>query len=147
MSVFRETLIAAPPEQVWAALVTFDDYAKWHPMARIKGEPGVDAPLRYSIRTDYRNPKFMTVDAQIVTFEPQRVLAFRYGLGMLLSIHEQFSVETHGKAATRLVHRYDISGMAAWLAMSRAKRNLTTLTEAVGSALKPYLEQAARRKR
>ncbi|MBK8273316.1 MAG: SRPBCC family protein [Sphingomonadales bacterium] len=39
MSVSKETIIAAPPERVWAALVTFADYAKWHPMVRIDGEP------------------------------------------------------------------------------------------------------------
>ncbi len=146
MSVSKETIIAAPPERVWAALVTFADYAKWHPMVRIDGEPGVNAPLRYSLRMDYRNPKFMTVDAQIVIFEPQCALAFRFGLGMLLSIDEQFSVKMLGKAATRLVHRYDISGMAAWLATSRANKNMTTMTETVGSALKQYLEKAVRRK-
>ncbi|MBK8273315.1 MAG: hypothetical protein IPK89_10385 [Sphingomonadales bacterium] len=88
----------------------------------------------------------MTVDAQIVIFEPQCALAFRFGLGMLLSIDEQFSVKMLGKAATRLVHRYDISGMAAWLATSRANKNMTTMTETVGSALKQYLEKAVRRK-
>ncbi len=147
MSVSKETMIVAAPERVWAALVAFDDYASWHPMVRIEGDPRLHATLRYSLRMDYRNPKFLTVDAQIISFEPQRALAFRFGLGRLLSINEHFSVEQQGKTATRLVQRYEISGLAAWLAMRRAKRNMTTLVECVGPALKQHLEKAAPQRR
>ncbi|MBA4308250.1 MAG: hypothetical protein C0429_16095 [Sphingopyxis sp.] len=78
MSVSKETMIVAAPERVWAALVAFDDYASWHPMVRIEGDPQHHATLRYSLRMEYRSPKFLTVDAQIISFEPQRALAFSF---------------------------------------------------------------------
>src|SRR3546814_9353368 len=79
------------PPKVWTALTRFEDYERWNPFIRIAGRPEAGALVQYSFRMKSNKPRFFTIDACIITFEPQRRMTFRFGFGGLLRSVEHTS--------------------------------------------------------
>src|SRR3546814_20652811 len=75
-------------------------------------------------------PRFFTIDACIITFEPQRRMTFRFGFGGLLSFEESYAVEpVH--VGSRLVHCFRCTGLLSALKLWKMTRNYSEMLELI----------------
>src|SRR3546814_18740729 len=83
-------------------------------------------------------PRFFTIDACIITFEPQRRMTFRFGFGGLLSFEESYAVEPV-PVGSRLVHCFRCTGLLSELKLWKMKRNYSDLLEIIDPHFERYL--------
>lgn len=124
----NETILHASPPKVWTALTRFDDYARWSPFIRIAGPLEAGALVQYSFRIKSSKPRFFTVDAHIITLEPQKRVTFRFGVGGLISFEESYAVEPV-PVGSRLVHSFRCTGLLSALKFKKVKRNFRQMLE------------------
>src|SRR3546814_2225875 len=84
------------------------------------------------------NPRFFTIDACIITFEPQRRMTFRFGFGGLLSFEESYAVEPV-PVGSRLVHCFRCTGLLSALKLWKMKRNFSEMLEIIDPLFERYL--------
>jgi uncharacterized protein YndB with AHSA1/START domain len=70
---FTRTL-AHPPEKVWRALTEPEHLKEWFP-TDIEGERKAGAPLRFV----FRNNEGPTIDGEMITYDPPKLLELRWG--------------------------------------------------------------------
>lgn len=124
----NETILHASPPRVWTALTRFDGYARWNPFVRVVGPLEQGALVKYSFRMKSNKPRFLTIDARIVTLEPQRRVTFRFGFGRLMSFEESYSLEPVPVGA-RLIHSLRCTGLLSTLKHRKMRRNFSKILE------------------
>lgn len=124
----NETILHASPPKVWAALIRFDDYARWNPFVRIAGPLEQGALVEYSFRMKSNKRRFFTVDARIVALEPQRRVTFRFGFGGLLSFEESYCVVPI-PVGSQLVHSFCCTGLLSALKLRNMRKNFGKMLE------------------
>lgn len=137
----NETILHASPTKVWTALNRFDDYARWNPFVRITGQLATGALVEYSFRMKSNKSRFFTVNARIITLEPQRRVTFRFGFGALMAFEESYSVEPV-PVGSRLVHSFRCTGLLSALKLKNMKRNFSKMLEVTDRLLQRHLSPA-----
>lgn len=137
----NDTILHAAPPKVWAALTRFDAYERWNPFVRISGpfEPG--ARVDYSFRMRSNKPRFWTVDARIVTLEPQKRMTFRFGFGGLLTFEESYCVVPI-PVGSQLIHSFRCTGLLSALKLRRMRRNFSKMLEITDRLFQRHLTPA-----
>src|SRR3546814_5029101 len=86
--------------------------------------------VQYSFRMKSNKPRFLTIDACIITFEPQRRMTFRFGFGGLLSFEESYAVEPV-PFGSRLVPCFRCTGLLSALNLWKMTRNFSEMLEII----------------
>jgi uncharacterized protein YndB with AHSA1/START domain len=100
---FTRTL-AHSQDKVWRAITEPGHLAKWFP-STIEGERAIGAPLRFSFPFDGAPP----VDGEMLAYEPQSLMEFRWGTDVLRLELEP----TEGGTLLTLLDTLDERGKAA----------------------------------
>lgn len=137
----KETILHASPPKVWTALTHFDDYARWNPFIRITGPLEAGALVEYSFRMKSDKARFLTVDAHIITLEPQRRVTFRFGFGGLIAFEESYCV-LPVPVGSRLVHSFRCTGLLSVLKLKTMKRNFSQMLEVTDRLFQRHLSPA-----
>ncbi|MCJ8278520.1 MAG: SRPBCC domain-containing protein [Rivularia sp. ALOHA_DT_140] len=81
-----ETIIAAPPQQVWNILIDFESYPEWNPMIlEAKGKAEVAAKLKLKVSAPDGSGSTYSFKAAIAKFEPGEILAWKGAVPGILS--------------------------------------------------------------
>lgn len=140
--IARETLLPCSPAQLWEVLANFDQYERWNPYVRPKGQCERGAEVEYAFRMNPANPRFWHVTATISEHEPAAHLAFDVKLSrLLLSIEEHFRIEQMPEGA-RLIHSICGKGLIARLRLSKARRNFKGILSEADRLLTQYLSRS-----
>ena len=133
-----QTVIAAPPETVWAVLADFARYPAWNPLNL---EAHGDAVLGARIPMVFRNLASAKPGATIsqtvtlVACEPGRALAWAGSVPLLFRGRHHFTLDAV-PGGTRLLHGEDLAGLVP-LTFTKAQiaRDFVPAYEAVNVAL------------
>lgn len=136
-----EVTVNASPAQVWAALVRFEDYARWNPLivrAQGRAEPGA----RLSLEVAGPSGRVSSLRGSVLMAVAPTQLRWLVRLWVpgLLDAEHAFLVEDDAKAGTRVVQRTRIEGFLALLMRRRLERDLGGRFEAMNRALKQHIE-------
>ncbi len=139
-----EIAIATAPHEVWGVLTDFAHYGDWNPfISRIDGEPRLGAKIKVYVKALGLPP--MPLDAEIVTFEPDRELVWRSGLitkGLFDRDHILSLAPSGAGCTLRQVQTFEgpMASTAAILGEGPVRHGLTRMNE----ALKAKVEGAPR---
>lgn len=136
----NETVLRAPPSNVWTAVTHFEDYGRWNPFVRVVGQPTQGAVVAYSFRMKSHKPRFLTVNARITDLEVQRQMTFRWGFEWLLAVEESYFIEP-APGGSRLVHSFCCTGLFSALKL-KMRRNFHHVLEIVDGQLQRHLSPA-----
>ncbi len=137
-SFAADTVIAAPPARVWAALVDLPTWPRWasfHPVARGEIAAGEPVTVHFSVRGRLRIPG----RARFTAVEPERRLWWRGGLGPLLRVDHGFDLEAVD-GGTRLHHEERFAGPLAPVVVAILGPDQPGRYAEVNRALKAWLE-------
>ena len=134
-------LINAPLEKVWHVLIEVENYPRWNPFTTrvesslVVGEPAI---LYVTMSAGYQR-----VQAEIViAFEPQHLIAWGSIIGtkFLLKTNRRQIIEALDDRRTQYETYQTFDGLLTPLVMALYRKNLQRGFEAVGAALKKYVE-------
>lgn len=114
--VSREIVVAAPPEDVFAALADPDAHPRWRPAVEsfrlVEGEP----PLRLGSRVEeivrWRGKEYRSL-VEVVRFEPGRAIAFR-ALEAVFPFELAGEIAPEGPSSSRFRFVLDFERPRAW---------------------------------
>lgn len=145
MSETRTTIeLPAPPERVWAVLIDFAGYERWHPLLRVSGEAESGGQIRYSRRLSLRSNRWITVDADIVEFIAPERLAWWQGVRSVFATDESFELEAM-EGGTRVTHVMRNSGVLAMLVAPVSRRKNKASMDLFGGLLARRLAPSSRK--
>ncbi|KIG16056.1 hypothetical protein DB30_04928 [Enhygromyxa salina] len=136
-------VIAAPPAQVWDALIDIDSYPRWNPVLSLR--PWRGDLLRAGHRAwlslkPFPVPVVMPVRVEVV--EPGRELCWSGGPWGVLRGRHGFELRDRG-AETEVIHSERFDGLLVPLLWSRMEPELERLYGGVNTALADYVEGGA----
>lgn len=129
--------IDAPPDAVWDALLAFDTYPEWNPLARTVEGIAVDATSGAERRDAFAyRPR--PVGPTIVAVDPPGRLAWHDRLAVPFAFdryHEFHLVPIEGGRRTRLLQRETVRGALVALAFDEARleRAFVAMNEAIAT--------------
>jgi len=143
MSTIRSepVLINAPLEKVWHALVDLENYPRWNPFtARVETTFVVDEPAILYVTMNERQQRVQ--HEVITTFEPQHAFAWASIMSapFILKANRWQIVEALDDQRTQYETYETFDGLLAPLIMALYRQDIQRGFEAVGSALKKYVE-------
>ena len=141
LAVENETILHASPPKVWTALTRFEDYGRWNPFIRIDGPLAQGALVQYSFRMKADKARFFTVDARITELEPQKQIAFRFGLGRLFAFEESYFLAPV-PVGSRLVHSFRYTGLLSAIKFGKVRRNFGQMLEITDRLFQRHLRPA-----
>ena len=142
--VETELALSIPLPRVWQALVSFSNYALWHPYARLSGAAELGARIDYVYTLDPVSRRTLPAAATIIALEPERILVWRIRVLPILSITEGYELLAED-SATRLRHWTEYRGLLAILSGRKmGARAHATMREA-DFALQAHLIRAGRK--
>lgn len=124
MKVSTEILIPASRGKVWAALVDFPRYRRWHPVVEIEGPATEGAEVDYFYRSGVNAPRGMSMKAKIKTLQPARELCMEFGVRGFATIEERYLLLREG-TQVRVIHSASVRGVLPLLAGRFFRRRLT----------------------
>jgi len=136
-----KVLINAPLEQVWHALIDVENYPRWNPFTTrvettfVVGEPAI---LYVTM-----NGQHQRVQHEVITvFEPQHSFAWTSIMGapFILKANRWQIVEASEDKCTQYETYETFDGLLVPLIMALYRKDIQRGFEAVGSALKKYVE-------
>ena len=136
--VSNETILQASPPRVWTVLSSFHEFERWNPYVRPSGPAVPEAVVEYSFRSNAKKRHFWTVDACLTACDPPARLAFRFGLGWLVSFEESYAI--YGDpVGSRLVHSFRTTGLLSNLPLKSMKRTFRKILEVSDRGLQRHL--------
>lgn len=127
--------VAAPPHEVWRVLTDFSAYGAWNPFIdRIEGEAALGAKIKVHVKVP--GLPAMPLDAEIVTFEPDRQLVWRSGFvakGVFDRDHIIAVTPTDGGCVVRQTQTFEgpMASVAAILGEGPVRHGLGRMNEAL----------------
>ena len=133
-----ETVIAAPPEAVWAVLADFARYGEWNPLnleAHGRAALGAKIPMVFRNLASARPGATISQTVTLTTCEPGRALAWSGHAPLLFRGRHHFTLEAV-EGGTRVLHGEDLNGLIPMtFSKARIARDFTPAYEAVNQAL------------
>ena len=130
-----EIAIASAPHEVWRLLTDFAHYGDWNPfISKIDGEPALGAKIKVHVKALGLPP--MPLDAEIVTFEPEREIVWRSGLftkGLFDRDHIISLMPTAGGCTVKQIQTFEgpMASTAAILGEGPVRHGLTRMNDAL----------------
>lgn len=114
--VSRQVVVAAPPEEVFAALADPDAHPRWRPAVEsfrlVGGEPPLALGSRIEEIVRYRGKEYRSL-LEVVRFEPGRAIEFR-ALEAVFPFTLAAELEPEGPASTRFRFALDFERPRVW---------------------------------
>ena len=127
------TVIAAPPEQVWAVLADLASYPQWNPLFR-EASGQLSAGSRVTLKGAHPvNGRLMTVKVQVLAAKPATELRWVSSLPGIMTGEHSFTL-TPSDGGTRLVQTETYRGLLAHFSaktISRTQASFQALNEAI----------------
>lgn len=144
--VRTETVIAAPPEEVWAVLADFDRYEDRNPLnIRARGQAKLGAKVRMTFLNLARPGSTIDQTVTVTTCEPGRALAWSGWVPLLFRGRHHFTL-TPTAEGTGLAHGEDLGGLVTrGFTPERLARDFTPAYEALNAALARRVAELSRR--
>lgn len=133
-----QSVIAAPPEAVWAVLADFARYPDWNPLnleARGAAVLGAKIPMVFRNLASAKPGATISQTVTLTACEPGKSLAWAGHVPLLFRGRHHFTLEAVA-GGTRVLHGEDLAGLIP-LTFSKAQiaRDFTPAYEAVNVAL------------
>lgn len=107
-----ETVIAAPPEEVWAVLMDTSAYPDWNPVfVEVQGAYVEDAEMLNMVRDP--SGKILKMTATVATLAPARELRQKGGIPGILTFDHQWMLQPV-EGGTRVVQHETDQGIGLW---------------------------------
>ena len=138
-----ETVIGAPLEDVWSALIDFAHWSDWNPfVSKIKGEAKTGNRLALKIFKKY------TLHARLTEIVDKKILHFkgRGGPFGLLALNHTIELEPIDSESTRFTQTDTFSGWLAPIFFDLLEDHIKNGFEAMDTALKAHLEHSTEAK-
>ena len=132
-----ETVIDAPCEDVWSALIDFSHWADWNPfISKVKGEPKQGQRFALKIFKKY------TLHARLTEIVDKKILHFKGRTGPfgLLALNHTIEIEPVNAESTRFTQTDTFSGWLAPIFFELVEDYVKNGFEAMDKALKAHLE-------
>lgn len=143
-AVRNETLVAASPLRIWAALTRFENYYRWHPFVRMLGLPLPGHVVDYSFRMRWDFPQFDRLVARIRSIDGQAKMVTTFGLGWLVFFKDAY-LFLPSPVGVRLIHSLGCRGLQSLLLPhAKAEQNVANLLETTDFNLVRYLSSVLR---
>lgn len=133
-----ETVIDAPCDDVWSALIDFSHWADWNPfISKVKGELKLGKRLALKIFKKY------TLHARLTEIVDKKILNFKGRAGPfgLLALNHTIEVEPIGAESTRFTQTDTFSGWLGPIFFELIEDHVKNGFEAMDGALKAHLER------
>ncbi len=133
--------LSITPIRAWTHIADLAAFAVWHPSYRFRGNaaPGARVGLTFGL---LRGELPIKAGAKIIAYERAHCLAWRTGLGGVLTLHEEYALDGLGEQ-TRVRHSITMRGMLSPLGYT-VRRGLRSAMRAQDAALVRYLTKEAR---
>ncbi|KTG11220.1 hypothetical protein AUR64_04640 [Haloprofundus marisrubri] len=132
--------IDAPPEQVWDALVGFEEYGAWNPLVRrIRGRPEVGGRLNVLLTQRRMPPVFTRPVVSAVVPERELRWTTEPPIPGVIDAEHAFRLDPKGER-TRFTQREWFRGALADVVVDRLGDRLVDGFDEMNRALKRYVE-------
>ncbi|MEO1052643.1 MAG: SRPBCC domain-containing protein [Bacteroidota bacterium] len=142
LSLKTDIVINASQEQVWSALIDFDQYPEWNSfIVNIKGEQRLNGKLEVRIKLD--GQKTQTFRPNVVVWRENEYFSWRGSLpipGLFIGEH-YFELEKIDHHTTRLIHGENFKGLLARPIMKRIRESTLNGFKAMNADLKERVEK------
>ena len=135
--------IPVSTRQVWAALVDFESYPRWHPAVAIKGTAAVGEEIEYSFKIA-KVPRKIWAKGRINRYSEQSTIGWTFGVRGFFLFEESFSLQ-QSQNGTQLQHRAKCSGLTPLLARRRMQTSIESMLAESNEGLKRHLLQSQSR--
>ncbi len=136
--VENEFTIPAARTAVWRALTDLEGYANWHPFLRLDGVAAFDEEIGLVQTNTVIGRDAPRVPAKIIRFQPERVVEWRMGLRLFLTVTESYSLRPHPFGSS-VLHRATYRGLGVAFRRSKVKAKAYAQMRQADTALQKHL--------
>jgi hypothetical protein len=140
LTVENEFTTAAPPQVVWRVLTDLERYAAWHPSVQLDGVAEPDGDIGLVQTNTVLGRDAPRAPAKITRFEPERVLAWRMGLPLLIHFEETYELR-RGPFGSNVVHRIAYGGLGVAFRRTRVRARALAQLRSADAALQKHLSR------